>query len=1465
MDSLEKIVGTLLTRQQEAIERQNLLMEQLMSATQSISAAASNNSSTPTPSTTSSAPETLMDVVAKNIREFDYDPEEGQIFGTWYERHEDVFRIEAEQLDDAAKVRLMLRKVSTTVFNKYKDYILPKQPRDVTFQQTVEILKKLFGRKESLFSTRVKCMQMVRGESEDVISYAAKVNRLCEQFLLNNCTTDNFKCLMFVNGLKCQKFQEYKSRLLTLLDSETNTNPLTLDHLVAEIERINTLKRDTATNEHREMQVNAVSDVKNKNDQNLKPRRPCWQCGNMHFVRDCSYTNHKCIQCGKVGHKEGFCSCFSDNSGKQKQQQQHHRQKQTKGNFKKTRKEIKSVYTTKSTHKNRRFISLQINKVGITLQHDTGSDVTIISKTNWMKIGKPSLQCSTHTPRDASTNKINIIGEFISAVVVNGDTQTCNILVSSLPTLNLFGSDLMEQFNLWNKPIDSYTSCNTVQVNSITESDIYKMFPQVFRNEIGHCTHFKVHLQLKPQAVPVFRPKRQVAYAAKEHLDTELCKLEREGILSPVTFSEWAAPIVVVRKASGGLRICGDYSTGLNTQLEPHTYPLPIPDEIFVNFNKCSFFSIIDLNNAYMQIEVDDDTKKLLVINTHRGMYTFNRLAQGVRSAPGAFQQCMEKMVAGINGVFPYLDDVVVATPTREENVNAVIQVFKRLHQYNITVNFEKCKFFKTSCTYLGHHVDGKGIYPDQNKVKTILEFSPPKNITELRSFLGAVNYYGKFLPEMRKLRNPMDNLLKKDVKWNWSSSCQRSFERFKDLLSSDLLLTHYDPKLPIKVAADASNVGLGAYICHIFPNGNEKAIYHASRSLTPAEKNYSQIEKEGLALVFAVVKFHKYLFGRQFTLQTDHKPLLAIFGNKKGIPAHSANRLQRWALILMSYDFNMEYVSTHQFGAADVLSRLINNVPKPEEDTIIASIHVEDDIKMVIDDITSALPLTFKMICAATNKDSNLQNLILYLQSGKWPNNKSSEMQCYFSRKDNMSIVDDCVMFGERIVIPTCFRKRVLRELHKGHHGIERTKALARSFVYWPHLDDEIKQYVQNCLKCSLTAKTLPKTTLCSWPLSTRPMERIHIDIAGPVDNFYYFLIIDSFSKWPQIYQIKSISSNCIINCLNDFTSLFGNPELIISDNGTQFSSQRFLNFCQENGITHKFTSPYHPQSNGQAERFVDTLKRALKKLKGSGTSYENLQTFLKCYRSTPNPNTTDGKSPSELFVGRRLRTNLDLMKKPEKSQMQQNVKMQEQFNKRHGAKERKYQIGQKVFAKIFKLNKSEWFPATIRKILGNVNYEVEIENIPDFRAVRSHANQLRPRYTEHEISPNFSLFDYFDLQPARVVSTESITDKSTEVVCVPQTNPSTQSKNDNELQDQFSSQLSNLSHPDSQSSTHIQNTTPAVIETSPHTPVTTPQIQVDKPSTTEVRRSTRRKRPPAWTPDYYLPTKRRDVGIPK
>jgi len=211
----------------------------------------------------------------------------------------------------------------------------------------------------------------------------------------------------------------------------------------------------------------------------------------------------------------------------------------------------------------------------------------------------------------------------------------------------------------------------------------------------------------------------------------------------------------------------------------------------------------------------------------------------------------------------------------------------------------------------------------------------------------------------MHQLRGPLNHLLVKDVKWNWSADCQAAFERIKALLTSDLLLTHFNPKQDIFIAADASQYGIGAVISHRFPDGSEKAIAHAARSLTPAERNYGQIEKEALAIIFAVQKFHKMIYGRRFTLLTDHKHLLAIFGSKKGIPVYTANRLQRWATTLLGYEFAIKYQPTKSIGQADALSRLIYSHNLAAEDVVIATVSIESEVRKVLVDLMNHLPIT--------------------------------------------------------------------------------------------------------------------------------------------------------------------------------------------------------------------------------------------------------------------------------------------------------------------------------------------------------------------------------------------------------------------------------------------------------------------------------------------------------------------------
>ncbi|BHF62749.1 hypothetical protein SprV_0200573500 [Sparganum proliferum] len=267
-------------------------------------------------------------------------------------------------------------------------------------------------------------------------------------------------------------------------------------------------------------------------------------------------------------------------------------------------------------------------------------------------------------------------------------------------------------------------------------------------------------------------------------------------------------------------------------------------------------------------------------------------------------------------------------------------------------------------------------------------------------------------------------------------------------MLSSDLLLTHYHPTLPIVVSADASNHGVGAVISHTFPDGSEKAIVHASRTLTPAEKNNGQIEKEALALLFVVKKSQKLLYGRHFTLLTDHKPLLSIF----------------------------------DFGQADVLSRLISNQQEPGEDTVIAAISIEDDVRHQLSDAIRGIPVTAADIRLVTKQDSVLRQAITYVQTC-WPTTAlAGDLRQLFLRRASLSVVDSCLMFSDHVVIPSSLRPTVLRQFHVAHPGTSRMKSIARSFAYWPGIDGDIDDLVRRCSRCQQAAKLPPRQPPIPW-----------------------------------------------------------------------------------------------------------------------------------------------------------------------------------------------------------------------------------------------------------------------------------------------------------------------------------------------------------------------------------------------
>ena len=443
-------------------------------------------------------------------------------------------------------------------------------------------------------------------------------------------------------------------------------------------------------------------------------------------------------------------------------------------------------------------------------------------------------------------------------------------------------------------------------------------------------------------------------------------------------------------------------------------------------------------------------------------------------------------------------------------------------------------------------------------------------------------------------------------------------------------MLAHYDPSKPLILACDASPYGVGVVLSHKLNDGSERPIAYASQSLGPAEKKYSQLDKEGLAIIFSVRRFHQYLVGRHFTILSDHKPLQHLFQETSGIPILASARIQRWALTLGAYDYTIQYKPGPTHANADVFSRLPlpdspRTVPLPGETTLTLN-------------MLESLPVTADQIQKWTSRDPTLSKVRLLLSSG-WKKTDQPDLAPYQTK---LNLHDGCILWGSRVVVPPSGRERILDELHEGHPGISRMKSLARSFVWWPGLDKSLEQKVKTC-DASLTSRNLPAVApIQPWEWPERPWSRLYVDYAGPLFGHMFLVVMDTHLKWMEVKMVKNATSSTTITALRSIFATHGIPEFLVSDNGSVFTSMEFKNFTQNNGICHTTSAPYYPATNGLAERAVQTFKFFLKKTP-NGT-LEDRSKFLLNYRLTPH--STTGITPAELLLGRRPHSVLDLVR---------------------------------------------------------------------------------------------------------------------------------------------------------------------------------------------------------------------------
>ena len=464
-------------------------------------------------------------------------------------------------------------------------------------------------------------------------------------------------------------------------------------------------------------------------------------------------------------------------------------------------------------------------------------------------------------------------------------------------------------------------------------------------------------------------------------------------------------------------------------------------------------------------------------------------------------------------------------------------------------------------CAVFGASIDANGVHATEEKIKAIVEAPVPKNLAELQSFLGLLNYYGQFIPNLATLLHPLNELLRKETAWKWSSAQDNAFQMAKQKITSLNVFVHYDPSLPLCLAGDASAYGIGAVISHIMPDGKEYPIAFASQTLLPSEKNYSQIEREALALIFGVTKFHSYLYGRQFTLITDHKPLTTIIGEKKQVPPMAAARLQRWALKLSAYTYEIKFRRTQDHSNADCLSRLPVNCGDSSDlvsESTIFNIHQIE-----------SLPITSSQLARATRTDKTLSRVYQFILKG-WPDQVDHDLVIFFTKREELTVQGDCILWGRRVVIPDKWRSKLLDELHYEHPGANKMKSVARSYFWWPKLDKDIENLAKSCNECQAVKKSPAAAPLHPWTWPSRVYQRVHVDFMGPFQGAMLLVVVDAYSKWSDVFVMQNTTASTTIECLRSLFCSYGYPEQLVSDNGPQFVSEEFAKFLGFCGVKH-------------------------------------------------------------------------------------------------------------------------------------------------------------------------------------------------------------------------------------------------------------------------------------------------------
>jgi transposase InsO family protein len=808
--------------------------------------------------------------------------------------------------------------------------------------------------------------------------------------------------------------------------------------------------------------------------------------------------------------------------------------------------------------------------------------------------------------------------------------------------------------------------------------NVIQNYSEIFYNDKENLTftnQIKHRIKTKDE-IPVYTKTYRYPFVHKQEVQNQMKSMLAQGIIQP-SESPWSSPIWIVPKkldASGKRkwRVVIDYRK-VNEKTIDDRYPLPNISDVLDKLGKANYFTTLDLASGFHQIEIHPDDVAKTAFNTEHGHYEFKRMPFGLKNAPATLQRIMDNILRGIQNekCLVYLDDIIIFSTSLKEHIENLKSVFERLKQTNFKIQLDKSEFLRKEVNYLGHVITPNGVKPNPDKIHAVKNYPIPKNQKQIKSFLGLLGYYRKFIKDFAKITKPLTQCLKKDSKVEHTNEFVDCFNLCKNLLINDPILQYPDFEKPFNLTCDSSNYAMGAILSQ-GPIGSDLPVAYASRTLNEHEINYSVIEKELLSIVWSTKFFRPYLYGRKFKILSDHKPLQWLFSLKE-----PNSKLVRWRLRLEEFDYDIIYKNGKLNTNADALSRVeihakeeSKNIfdymenfnqqfqSRPDETESLQvqvdedeindmTVHTNDSENPVVDIPIIETPLNYamnqiivtrvyhspaqvKIIKLFDNKQrlhvqiSKDQDVINFVKEYLVP--KVSYI-IYF--EDNDIYEPFCEIIRKTFKYPSYILKRtnsklidiedpdelqnIIKNYHEGktnHRGSDETENRIKQKYYWPQLRKTIQNYINKCdicRQCKYDRKPI-KPKFNITPTPTKPFEILHMD-TFQAENRKFLTIIDTFSKYAQAYALNSLNSLEIVNSLLIFFAHHGIPKSITTDNGSEFKNVLLQELLSLHKINIHFITPHHPESNSPVERFHSTLLEHIRLLNTQGFQEEPIQ----------------------------------------------------------------------------------------------------------------------------------------------------------------------------------------------------------------------------------------------------------------